>query len=660
MKLKTKERLAFGIEQAFMLAGAIASIWFASRIGYQEAIKFTRYQEVRRVRDLLRSMDHELAINERAVRRGLEDWTSDEFRGLHVVSRSFRRGKEGDDLFFLNYDTVRVMSDAYGELFQKALNQIREQGGGPIFRPNAVILTYQLDLLEDARPKLQDDIGRVEQEMHKLGGRDVSKPKQWPPDPVPEPDAEESAALKLPASTIWGRGAGARYAGLLQDFAWVHLAVAARPRGPVLISFRLNLSAESMPVRVWLCFRRKSPIDLTQILHAKIDEEELRAIFTGEEDANSFVMSYPLDAASVRPAGRDSVEVSGDIVDPNRLAGWRWLYVLLEDAAGQRHVVRGVTTWKIGPDDPWKFSAKVPDGALVLPVGYAAGPVRYSAPSPKDLVEAGRNHLANGRFRDAVYAFGAALKLDPKIAEAWKLLGDAQMGTEEPVAALASYTKAVDLGLDSAETFLARGEAHYVVARSKAWSRKESDPAYQKAVEDFTRALEKDGKMARAWFLRGMARAGMEDWTRAVSDVKRAVDLDAARAEEYATRVRWFERFQEDAALAQEAREKGPKLDQQEKELFDQSMAAYNAKEWATAIRGFKILFYLNQFNPTGRSSAYNLACCYALSGEKDRALDWMEIMVDHGYSDWDHMKKDTDFDALRSDPRYKRLMTGK
>ena len=54
----------------------------------------------------------------------------------------------------------------------------------------------------------------------------------------------------------------------------------------------------------------------------------------------------------------------------------------------------------------------------------------------------------------------------------------------------------------------------------------------------------------------------------------------------------------------------------------------------------------------------YNLACSFALVGEKDDAFTSLERAIKLGYRDFDHMQKDSDLKILREDPRFKSLMT--
>lgn len=53
----------------------------------------------------------------------------------------------------------------------------------------------------------------------------------------------------------------------------------------------------------------------------------------------------------------------------------------------------------------------------------------------------------------------------------------------------------------------------------------------------------------------------------------------------------------------------------------------------------------------------YNLACSFALMGEKDDALRALRRAVQLGYRDWEHLKHDSDLKSLRDDPRFKNLI---
>lgn len=81
-------------------------------------------------------------------------------------------------------------------------------------------------------------------------------------------------------------------------------------------------------------------------------------------------------------------------------------------------------------------------------------------------------------------------------------------------------------------------------------------------------------------------------------------------------------------------------------------MTAYSAGDYPLAIESFKQAFALR---PENSAVAYNISCCYALLGEKDSALVWLEKALQLGVY---FFADDEDLESLRAEPRYKELET--
>ena len=118
-------------------------------------------------------------------------------------------------------------------------------------------------------------------------------------------------------------------------------------------------------------------------------------------------------------------------------------------------------------------------------------------------------------------------------------------------------------------------------------------------------------------------------------------------------------RLEADAPLRAEAKKEGPHDGEQAQEMFDNALELHDKdKNYREAIKLFKRIYYNYPKSKMGAISAYNAACGYALSGQKEEAMDWLELSVKSGYADFDHLRKDTDLDALRGEKRYKKLLT--
>ena len=118
-------------------------------------------------------------------------------------------------------------------------------------------------------------------------------------------------------------------------------------------------------------------------------------------------------------------------------------------------------------------------------------------------------------------------------------------------------------------------------------------------------------------------------------------------------------RLAADEPLKEEARRNGPHDGDEAQEMFDNALELHDKdKNYREAIKLFKRIYYNFPKSKMGAISAYNAACGYALSGQKEEALDWLEMSVKSGYADFDHLRKDTDLDNLRNEKRYKKLLT--
>jgi len=61
------------------------------------------------------------------------------------------------------------------------------------------------------------------------------------------------------------------------------------------------------------------------------------------------------------------------------------------------------------------------------------------------------------------------------------------------------------------------------------------------------------------------------------------------------------------------------------------------------------------QLNEMYSTAIYNEACCLSLEGKKDKAIKVLEESVKAGFSEYDVIKDDADFNPLREDPKFKK-----
>lgn len=106
----------------------------------------------------------------------------------------------------------------------------------------------------------------------------------------------------------------------------------------------------------------------------------------------------------------------------------------------------------------------------------------------------------------------------------------------------------------------------------------------------------------------------------------------------------------------------------------------YRQKNYRQAIEAYKKVLelggsspasYFNGTNPTivtfektgelrnssPMGASYNIACNYALAGDKEQAIKWLEKSLDLGFPDLLHVRADTDLKILFDDARFKELV---
>lgn len=82
--------------------------------------------------------------------------------------------------------------------------------------------------------------------------------------------------------------------------------------------------------------------------------------------------------------------------------------------------------------------------------------------------------------------------------------------------------------------------------------------------------------------------------------------------------------------------------------------ALYESKQYRKAITAYEEFIELGIGYPW--DGPYSIACCYALLGEKEKALEWLEKALKLGFRDLKQVQTDTDFESLRNNPKYREL----
>jgi uncharacterized protein YjaZ len=81
--------------------------------------------------------------------------------------------------------------------------------------------------------------------------------------------------------------------------------------------------------------------------------------------------------------------------------------------------------------------------------------------------------------------------------------------------------------------------------------------------------------------------------------------------------------------------------------------SAYFAKNYPIAIQYYRQQATILPFSFMKKEVYYNMACCYALSGDKKNAWNFLDESVKAGYNEYGHILIDSDLDTLHSDKEW-------
>jgi tetratricopeptide (TPR) repeat protein len=73
--------------------------------------------------------------------------------------------------------------------------------------------------------------------------------------------------------------------------------------------------------------------------------------------------------------------------------------------------------------------------------------------------------------------------------------------------------------------------------------------------------------------------------------------------------------------------------------------------------KGLELDLRLVKLRPESPRANYNLACSYALLGEPEKAFRALEVAVEYGFDDPEHLARDDDLKSLREDARFAELI---
>jgi tetratricopeptide (TPR) repeat protein len=143
---------------------------------------------------------------------------------------------------------------------------------------------------------------------------------------------------------------------------------------------------------------------------------------------------------------------------------------------------------------------------------------------------------------------------------------------------------------------------------------------YERALEDYKRAIELNPEYAAAYSNRGLTYHELQQYEQALEDYKRAIELNPEEAAAYSNRGNTYYKLQQ----------------------YEQAL-----EDYGRAI----------ELNPEYAAAYYNKSCTFALMKHVEKACEWLRKAINLDEEHIEMARQDRDFDAIREQDYFKALM---
>jgi tetratricopeptide (TPR) repeat protein len=222
-----------------------------------------------------------------------------------------------------------------------------------------------------------------------------------------------------------------------------------------------------------------------------------------------------------------------------------------------------------------------------------------------------RGHLYGdiGKYNEEIRDYNRAIAINPKDAEAYNNRGIAYGKLKEYQQEIRNYDKAIELNPNYEDAFINRGIAYRLLGK------------YEQAFRDINKAIELNPKSSSSYYTRGLLYGSLNDHQKAIKDFDKAISLNSKHVEAYVFRSVAYIKMG----------------------IYDQAIKDTN-----------KAL----ELNPKEAGNYYyNMACIYSVMNDSNNACRFLKKAIGHGYSDWEHLKKDDDFNNIRNSSCFQEIV---
>jgi serine/threonine protein kinase/Tfp pilus assembly protein PilF len=270
------------------------------------------------------------------------------------------------------------------------------------------------------------------------------------------------------------------------------------------------------------------------------------------------------------------------------------------------------------------------------------------------------NKRTKNSINFAIQLFQKAIEIDPRYAGAYAGLGEAYATIYHNFESnFAWLDKAIESSLRAITYDSNLSEAYSSLALAYFYKK-----SIDEAFEAGKKAIELDPQNFNAQWILGRIYLSTDRFREAVELFKKVVELNPDFYSAYGDLIIAYERLGD--------KEKG-------NEALRESLNVYPKFFMQHPDDARAHLFYANalvrsdqiekakreaakaiEINPTDPLVQYNVACFYALIGEKKLAVQTLKNAMLSGHQDYEWTKRDSDLDSIREEPEYIELMKGK
>jgi tetratricopeptide (TPR) repeat protein len=307
-----------------------------------------------------------------------------------------------------------------------------------------------------------------------------------------------------------------------------------------------------------------------------------------------------------------------------------------------------------------------------------------------DLASVYRNvaliYSAKGENDDAMEAINKSLKANPNFISGFQTRADIYRDMKKFDKAKADYDNAITLETDDSK------QAEMYFERSYELDWKMLD--YRSALEDLDKSISMDAKDGMKFWHRAITYDYKKDYVKALADINRsivlygdkpaygqytlrasikekagdikgaigdyqaALKIDNKTASIYYNLGRLFKTKMNNNDLAQTNLTKAMEIAKDDPYSSTGAYAKVVNGQTKEAIQ--MVLANVEKYKDDSyeyKRQLHNAACIYALSGNKLKALEYLDRSLEAGYDDYDHLVNDRDLVSLTAMPQYKTIL---